>query len=49
MIYRITFTVGDSEDSVVIQGDTHEEIRDKAAIELEIRGGINPWSEKLAD
>lgn len=35
------------EDSFVIEGETIEEIREKANYELKIRGGKNPWSERI--
>lgn len=36
------FRVGDAEDSIVIEGETIEEIRERAT-----RGGTDPWSEEL--
>ncbi|KKN24324.1 hypothetical protein LCGC14_0895880 [marine sediment metagenome] len=39
---------GGSEDSVRVSGETIEEIQDKAAIELDKRGGTNPWSEEVS-
>jgi len=39
----------DEEDYFNLEGDTPEEIRNKADRELAIRGGINPWSEVLSE
>lgn len=48
MKFRIHYQLADgSEDSIVIEGKTHEEIREQADKELEKRGGKNPWSEEL--
>lgn len=47
MIFRINFTVGDTSDSFVVEGDSIDEIREKANTELEKRGGSDPWSEEL--
>lgn len=35
------------EDSVVVSGDTVEDVREAANRELEKRGGLDPWSEEL--
>lgn len=49
MKYRIHYTLPDgSEDSVVIWGDSIEEILGLAAYEVDLRGGTNPWSEPLS-
>ena len=46
MTYRIHFDLPDgSSDSVLVTGETVEEIREKSQAELAKRGGINPWSE----
>ncbi len=48
MKFRIHYTLKDgSEDSIVVEGESHEEIREKADIMLEERGGKDPWSEEL--
>lgn len=48
MRYRTHYTLADgSEDSIVLSGDTIEEIREKAQSEIERRGATNPWSEEL--
>jgi hypothetical protein len=36
-----------TEDSIIISGDTVEEVRSLADAELAKRGGKNPWSEEL--
>ena len=49
MKFKINYTLPDgTEDSLVISGDTTDEIREKADAELERRGGKDPWSEELA-
>lgn len=49
MKFRINYTLPDgSDDSVVISGDTTDEIREKADAELTKRGGTDPWSEEIA-
>lgn len=47
MRFRIHYEVGGAEDSIVIDGETIEEIRIKAGHELHKRGGINPWAEEI--
>ena len=37
------------EDSIVIEGDTIEELKKMADYEVEKRGGINPWSIELPE
>lgn len=50
MKFKIHFTLpDDTEDFVVIEGDTLEAVRDTAREQISLRGGINPWSEKLND
>ena len=45
---RIHFTWPDgTEDSIVLSGDSVEEIREQADSELERRNATNPWSEVL--
>lgn len=47
---RIHFTYPDgTEDSIVLSGDSFEEIRAQADAELERRSATNPWSEILED
>jgi hypothetical protein len=45
----IHFTVGDYDDSIVVDGSSPEEIRTKADAELAKRGGTNPWSEIIEE
>lgn len=47
MRYRIHFSVGDTMDHVDVEGDTTDEIREKADVEIAKRGGLHPWSEEL--
>ena len=48
MKVEIHYTLPSGEDeSVVIEGDSVEEIRTKADIEVEKRNGIDPWSIEL--
>lgn len=52
MRFRIHYTITgnngvDYEDSIIVNGDTVEEIREKADQELVRRGGFDPWSEEL--
>ena len=53
MKFRIHFTtpgLGDGdpgEDSIVIEGDSIEELRKQAAVEVAKRSGTNPWSEEI--
>ena len=49
MKFRIHFAIGDTRDSVVLEAETIEEIRDLANAELE-RRKVKPddaWSEEL--
>ena len=46
---RINFTVNGSEDFIILDGDSHEEIRIKAEAELVKRGGTDAWSEILEE
>jgi hypothetical protein len=49
MKVRIHYELADgSEDSVLVTGETIEEIRQQATVEVEIRNGINPWSEDVS-
>lgn len=46
--YRIHFTLGNGvEDSIVIYGETLEEIRDKANEQLSMRSAQDAWCEEL--
>jgi len=46
MRYKIHYTLADgSEDSIIVEGDTIEEVRDRANAEVSARGGRDPWSE----
>lgn len=48
MKYRIHYKLEDgSEDSLVIEGDSLDEICDKASVELKKRNAKDPWSEEL--
>ena len=48
MKYRIHFELPDgTEDAIVVEGASADDIRDKATAELIKRGGRNPWSEEL--
>lgn len=38
-----------TEDSIVLAGDTANEIRQQADRQLEIRGGLHPWSEIIEE
>ena len=49
MLVRIHYTVGDDEDSIVLRGDSIEEIRALAEEVVSSRGGFDPWSEVLED
>ena len=46
---KIHYTLlDDSEDAIVLCG-TPDEIREKAEVELQRRGGFDPWSEILEE
>ena len=48
MTYKIHYELkGGYEDSFVITAITIQEIQKLAAVELEKRGAINPWSEEI--
>lgn len=48
MKFRIHYEHQDgTEDSLIIDGQTEEEILLKAQRELDARRGLNPWSEEL--
>lgn len=49
MMYRIHYTLADgSEDSMLISGGSIEGIQKRAAEEIDKRGAVNPWSEKVS-
>ena len=48
MKFRIYYTTQDGTvDSIVVSGETTEEIRETADKELAKRGGQDPWSEEI--
>lgn len=47
MKFRIHFEVDNQPDSVIVEGETIGEITRKAEIEINKRGGVNPWSEGM--
>ena len=48
MKYRIHFTLPDgTEDSVVVTGETVDDIQRAASAEIEKRNASDPWSEEL--
>lgn len=52
MKYRINYEILDENgdyhpDSVILDGDSVDEIREKADLHLANRGGKNPWSEEI--
>ena len=48
MIYKIFFTLANGEtDSLAIEGETIEEIQEKANAEVEKRGAIDAWSKRI--
>lgn len=48
MIYKIFFTLVNGEtDSIVIEGEAIEEIQKKAKSEVEKRGAVDAWSERI--
>ena len=47
MKFLIHFTVKAIEDSIFLEGETIDEIRDKATAELNRRGATNMWSEEI--
>ena len=50
MKIRIHYTLSDgSEDSLVISGNSIEELREVAAAEVSRRYATDPWSEELED
>jgi len=50
MKFRIHFEWPDgTEDSLVLSGETIDEIREKARVEIEERSGKNTWSEEIKE
>ena len=48
MKFRIHFEHQDgTEDSIIVEGETIEELREQAGAELTKRNGENPWSEEV--
>ncbi len=48
MTFKIHFEHADgTEDSVIVEGETIEEIREEAEKQIAARNGQNPWSEEL--
>lgn len=48
MTYKVFFTLTNGEtDSIVIEGESIEEIQEKAKSEIEKRGAIDAWSERI--
>lgn len=49
MRFRINYELPSGyEDSFEVEGESVEEIREKAMAGLSQRGGTNPWSEELS-
>ena len=49
MKYVIHFLLPDDiEDHIVVEGESVEDIRQQADIEVSRRGGTDPWSEPLS-
>ncbi|MGL5153109.1 MAG: hypothetical protein ACRC7N_21320 [Clostridium sp.] len=50
MVYKITFEINDVEDSILIEGETIEEIKEQIKVEIfEKRNGVAFFSEKVSD
>ncbi len=48
MKFEVHYTLpSGNEESVIIEGDSVEEIRTKANVEVEKRNGVDPWSVNL--
>lgn len=48
MTFRIHFTWPDgTQDSVIVSGDTIEEVREKAQEAVASRNATDPWSEEI--
>lgn len=48
MRFRIHYELPDgTEDSIIVSGETLQEVRQQAEVEVEVRNGKNPWSEEL--
>jgi hypothetical protein len=47
MRFKIHYTLADGyEDSIIIEGDSIDQLRKLAEEEVEARGGTDPWSEE---
>lgn len=50
MVYKIYFKVNDAQDSLIIEGDSIEEIRELVNEQIiKIRKGKPLWSERVGD
>ena len=49
MRFKIHYTIGDYDDSIVITGEDLEECREKAAEVVKQKNPDNYWSEQLDD
>lgn len=48
MKFKVHFEYADgTEDSVILEADTIEQIREQANYEVNKRNGLNPWSEEI--
>ena len=47
MRFSIHYTVGEEEDTIVVEGRTVEECREAADKAVTARGGTNAWSQLL--
>ena len=50
MRFKIHFEWPDgTEDCVGVEGDTIEQVRERAVAEVAKRGGLDPWSEEIKE
>ena len=50
MIFKIYFKVNDVQDSIILEGDSIDEIREKVNKEIvDIRNSQQLWSERVGD
>ena len=48
MRFEIHFTRPNGDpDCVIVEGDSIQEIRQQAEVEVEVRNGTNPWSREI--
>lgn len=47
MKFNVHYSIGDYEDSMIIEADTIEEVREKTKEQIELRNATYEWSEKL--